>query len=111
MPISFDNSYARLPERLFAHASPLQSPSPALIQVNEQLASELGIDAEWLKNPTGLDMLFRRIDRKPCPRPSRYRRASQRASADPGINLHRPYAPCGIAEKPAAAWTAEQVAR
>jgi uncharacterized protein YdiU (UPF0061 family) len=57
MPISFDNSYARLPERLFEHASPLQSPSPALIQVNEQLAAELGIDAEWLKNPTGIDML------------------------------------------------------
>jgi uncharacterized protein YdiU (UPF0061 family) len=57
MPILFDNSYARLPERLFAPARPLQSPSPALIQVNEQLASELGIDAEWLKNPTGLEML------------------------------------------------------
>jgi uncharacterized protein YdiU (UPF0061 family) len=57
MPIAFDNSYARLPERFFAPAQPLQSPSPALIQVNAALAATLGIDPEWLKSPAGLDML------------------------------------------------------
>jgi uncharacterized protein YdiU (UPF0061 family) len=57
MPIPFDNSYARLPERFFAPTRPLQSPAPTLIQINEQLASELAIDADWLKNPAGLDML------------------------------------------------------
>jgi serine/tyrosine/threonine adenylyltransferase len=61
MPISFDNSYARLPERFFAPATPLQSPSPTLIQVNEQLARELGIDAAWLGSPGGLDMLSGRV--------------------------------------------------
>jgi uncharacterized protein YdiU (UPF0061 family) len=57
MQVPFDNSYARLPERFFASVRPLQSPSPALIQVNEQLASELRIDPEWLKSSAGLDML------------------------------------------------------
>ncbi|MCC2978023.1 YdiU family protein [Sphingomonas sp. PL-96] len=57
MPIPFDNSYARLPQQFFAAAQPLQSPSPALIQVNEALAAELGIDSEWLKSPAGLDVL------------------------------------------------------
>ena len=57
MAIVFDNSYARLPERFFAPVRPLRSPSPALIQVNGDLASELGLDAEWLAGPAGLDML------------------------------------------------------
>jgi len=57
MKITFDNSYARLPERFFASTQPLQSPSPTLIRVNEKLAVELGIDPEWLKSPAGLDML------------------------------------------------------
>jgi uncharacterized protein YdiU (UPF0061 family) len=57
MPIPFDNSYARLPERLFAPVHPLQSPSPALIKVNRALAADLGIDAEWLESPAGLEVL------------------------------------------------------
>ena len=61
MRVPFDNSYARLPERFFAPARPLQSPSPVLIQVNEQLASELAIDAEWLRSPAWLDMLSGRV--------------------------------------------------
>ena len=61
MRIPFDNSYAQLPERFFAPARPLPSPSPALIQVNEQLASELGLDAAWLRSPAGLDMLSGRV--------------------------------------------------
>ena len=61
MRIPFDNSYAQLPERFFAPARPLPSPSPALIQVNEQLASELGLDAAWLRSPAGLEMLSGRV--------------------------------------------------
>jgi len=57
MAIAFNNSYARLPERFFASVRPLQSPSPALIQVNEPLAAELGIDPAWLMSPAGLDVL------------------------------------------------------
>jgi len=57
MQIRFDNSYARLPERFFAPVRPLQSPAPTLIEVNEQLAAELGIDASWLRSSEGLHML------------------------------------------------------
>ena len=57
MRIPFDNSYAQLPERFFAPINPLQSPSPALIRVNEELACELGLDPEWLQSPAGLEVL------------------------------------------------------
>lgn len=57
MAIAFDNSYARLPERFYAAVRPLESPAPALIRVNEALAEELGIDADWLVGPAALDML------------------------------------------------------
>jgi uncharacterized protein YdiU (UPF0061 family) len=57
MQIQFDNSYARLPERFFATINPLRSPSPALIQVNDALAIELGLQPEWLKSPAGVDVL------------------------------------------------------
>ena len=57
MQIPFDNSYARLPQRFFAPVHPLQSPSPALIRLNEGLAAELGLDPGWLTSPAGLEVL------------------------------------------------------
>lgn len=57
MAISFDNSFARLPDRFFAAAQPLRSPSPQLIELNEGLPSDLGIDAAWLRSAEGLDVL------------------------------------------------------
>jgi serine/tyrosine/threonine adenylyltransferase len=57
MTFAFQNSYARLPERFFAPAQPLRSPAPHLIEVNAQLATELGVDAEWLRSSAGLDVL------------------------------------------------------
>ena len=57
MAIAFDNSYARLPAHFFAAVRPLESPAPRLIAVNDALAGELGIDADWLGGPAGLDML------------------------------------------------------
>ena len=56
-PISFDNSYARLPERFFAFVEPAQVPEVSLIRVNEALAAELGIEEDWLRSPAGLGML------------------------------------------------------
>ena len=56
-PISFDNSYARLPDRFFARVAPAAAPDPRLIRVNKDLADELGIDAAWLAGPEGLAML------------------------------------------------------
>ncbi len=42
--IAFDNSYARLPERFFAHQAPTPVAAPALVRLNGDLAASLGID-------------------------------------------------------------------
>ncbi|MBS9721714.1 YdiU family protein [Tianweitania sp. BSSL-BM11] len=55
--LPFDNSYARLPERFFAPFQPSAVSAPLLIELNEPLAQELGLDIEWLKSPDGLAML------------------------------------------------------
>lgn len=57
MTIAFDNSYARLPERLFARVAPTPVSAPALIVRNDALARDLGIDpadlgVEWLAGNT-----------------------------------------------------------
>ncbi len=46
---SFDNSYARLPQRFFAMQAPTQAAEPWLIKLNEPLAEELGLDVDILK--------------------------------------------------------------
>ncbi len=47
--IHFDNSYARLPQRFFAHRPPAPVAAPRLIRLNIGLAEELGLDpaAPW----------------------------------------------------------------
>ena len=55
--ISFDNSYARLPEHFHAFVSPAQVPDPKLIRLNGVLAEDLGLDLEWLSSPAGFAML------------------------------------------------------
>jgi uncharacterized protein YdiU (UPF0061 family) len=55
--IPFDNSYARLPERFFDRVAPAVPPAPRLIQLNRGLAAELGLDADWLASPEGLNVL------------------------------------------------------
>lgn len=54
---SFDNSYARLPDRFFAHQPPSPVSAPRLIRINRPLAAELGLDPQWLESPAGVDML------------------------------------------------------
>src|SRR3954451_23763002 len=53
----FDNSYARLPDRFFARLPPTPVTAPKLIKLNRQLASELGLDPEWLASPEGVQVL------------------------------------------------------
>jgi uncharacterized protein YdiU (UPF0061 family) len=48
VPISFDNSYARLPEKFYARQVPVPVAAPGPIRVNQELAAQLGIDAKWL---------------------------------------------------------------
>ena len=57
MTVQFDNSYARLPERFYAAVNPTAVAEPRLIRLNAPLASELGLDPDWLKSPAGLAML------------------------------------------------------
>ncbi|MDA0789439.1 MAG: YdiU family protein [Proteobacteria bacterium] len=56
-PIAFDNSYARLPEHFFARQPPSHVSSPSIIRVNSALAAQLGIDADWLASPAGIQMV------------------------------------------------------
>ncbi len=57
MLFPFDNTYARLPEAFFARVEPSQVSAPTLIQLNLELATELGIDGASLDSPEGLEVL------------------------------------------------------
>ena len=55
--IPFDNSYARLPARMFTAIDPTPVSSPGLIAVNDDLARLLGIDPAALRSAEGLQVL------------------------------------------------------
>ncbi|QAY78578.1 YdiU family protein [Sphingosinicella sp. BN140058] len=55
--IPFDNSYARLPDRFYAPVRPSAASAPQLLQLNRALAAELGLDAEALAAPEGIEIL------------------------------------------------------
>ena len=57
MQISFDNTYARLPERFYARQEPARVPRPTLIRLNHELATQLAIDADWLNSAEGVAAL------------------------------------------------------
>ena len=52
-PASFDNSYARLPERFYTRQTPEPVAAPGPIRVNRELAAQLGIDLDWLASEEG----------------------------------------------------------
>jgi serine/tyrosine/threonine adenylyltransferase len=54
--IPFDNSYARLPARLFAPQLPTPVSRPSLIVTNDALALELGIDPAELHGPDAAEV-------------------------------------------------------
>ena len=54
---TFDNSYSRLPERFYSRQLPTKVPVPKLINLNEELAIDLGLDPEVLKTPGGVQIL------------------------------------------------------
>jgi uncharacterized protein YdiU (UPF0061 family) len=56
-PIHWDHSYARLPGRFFAPVTPTPVRAPALIRVNGSLAAQLGLDADALSAPDGVEAL------------------------------------------------------
>lgn len=53
----FDNSYARLPEVLFAHCPPTPVANPGLLLLNGVLAAELGLDVQALSSEKGVAVL------------------------------------------------------
>lgn len=57
MPIPFNNTYARLPERFFAKQQPAPVPEAKLIRINRELAAKLSIDGDWLESGEGMAML------------------------------------------------------
>src|SRR5690606_21184995 len=44
MPLHFDNSYARLPERFYARVPPTPVAAPSWLVVNPALGAELGLE-------------------------------------------------------------------
>lgn len=55
--ITFDNSYAQLPEQCFKRVTPTPVKAPQLIQLNEPLAKQLTLDPAWLSSEAGVAML------------------------------------------------------
>jgi uncharacterized protein YdiU (UPF0061 family) len=55
--LSFDNSYARLPEQFYTRQLPDPVSSPGLIRVNRALAGQLGIEPNWLESKTGVEFI------------------------------------------------------
>lgn len=54
---NFDNSYARLPERFYSRLNLTPVTAPRLIQLNSDLAADLGLDPEALASPAGVEIL------------------------------------------------------
>jgi len=54
---TFDNTYARLPERFFARLPPTPVSAPRLVKLNEALARELGMDPAFLASAEGVEIL------------------------------------------------------
>lgn len=48
MPIAFDNSYARLPDRFYSNQMPTRVAAPEIVKLNRELAKEIGIDPDLL---------------------------------------------------------------
>jgi len=54
---TFDNSYARLPERFYVRQQPHPAPAPQMVRLNRRLAREMGLDASALDGPRGAAIL------------------------------------------------------
>ena len=89
VPIPFDNSYARLPDRFHARLAPTPVSSPRLIALNHPLASELGLDIDHLTGPEGAQILSGNLippvpNRLPRPMPGTSSAAGFRSLATGG---------------------------
>ena len=55
--ISFDNTYARLPDRFYERIAPTKVRDPRMVKLNYALANLLGADVEWLGSAEGTELL------------------------------------------------------
>ncbi|HOY34131.1 MAG TPA: YdiU family protein [Aquabacterium sp.] len=55
--LAFDNTYARELEGFYVRSKPAGSPAPRLLQLNPELAHELGLDPQALSSPAGVSVL------------------------------------------------------
>jgi uncharacterized protein YdiU (UPF0061 family) len=55
--LNFDNSYARLPNNFYEEIAPTPVTHPTLIQLNESLAKELGLNIKQLRSQKGTKFL------------------------------------------------------
>ena len=53
----FDNTYVRLPDRVFARLAPTPVRAANLIRLNRELAIHLGFDPDRLASPEGIEVL------------------------------------------------------
>src|SRR6185436_6102585 len=54
---TFDNTYARLPDRFFERVVPAKVRAPRIVKVNGALADQLGVDAARLDSAEGAEVL------------------------------------------------------
>jgi uncharacterized protein YdiU (UPF0061 family) len=54
---AFENTYARLPGRFYVRLDPTPVVAPRLVKVNRELALTLGLEAEALASPEGVEIL------------------------------------------------------
>lgn len=57
MPIAFEHTYAKLPDRFYARVRPTPVSKPAIVAVNASLAELLGVRLDELTSPEGVAML------------------------------------------------------
>lgn len=54
--LHLENTYSRLPERLFSKQNPSSVPSPKIVAFNESLVEDLGFNTEELKSEIGVEI-------------------------------------------------------
>ncbi|MEP9368178.1 protein adenylyltransferase SelO [Xanthobacter sp. VNH20] len=57
MAIAFESTFSSLPESLFSPVRPSAVRQPVLIRLNDDLAADLGLNAQWLRGTEGLAAL------------------------------------------------------
>jgi len=57
LPLNFENTYARLPERFYARVKPISVAAPRLVKINVELARKLGLNPDTLATEQGVAVL------------------------------------------------------